>query len=153
MSSLRAEPPPRRAYATYALIAASALVFGYELALGASAGPLLERWGMAGGVHASVVAPRTPADTVGPRQQIRLQASFWYGVSSVASLSGPYSAMIKSKNCVEAKAINDRIARTKEALIFGARVHPPTANAMLQNVGKFEGVMPQVKKQFKCKNF
>ena len=100
-----------------------------------------------------VVAPRTPADTVGPRQQIRLQASFWYGVSSVASLSGPYSAMIKSKNCGEAKAINDRIARTKDALIFGARVHPPTANAMLQNVGKFEAVMPQVKKQFKCKNF
>ena len=100
-----------------------------------------------------VVAPRTPADTVGPRQQIRLQASFWYGVSSVASLSGPYSAMIKSKNCAEAKAINDRIARTKDALIFGARVHPPTANAMLQNVAKFEAVMPQVKKQFKCKNF
>src|SRR5438046_8266917 len=44
-----------------------------------------------------IVAPRTPADTVGPRQQIRLQASFWYGVSSVASLSGPYSAMVKSK--------------------------------------------------------
>ena len=100
-----------------------------------------------------IVAPRTPADTVGPRQQIRLQASFWYGVSSVASLSGPYSAMIKSKNCAEAKAINDRLARTKDALIFGARVHTPTANAMLQNVGKFEAVMPQVKKQFKCKNF
>src|SRR3989442_153975 len=100
-----------------------------------------------------LVAPRTPADTVGPRQQIRLQASFWYGVSSVASLSGPYSAMVKSKSCTEAKAINDRLARTKEALIFGARVHPPTANQMLQNVAKFEAVMPQVKKQFKCKNF
>jgi len=24
---------------------------------------------------------------------------------------------------------------------------------MLQNVAKFEAVMPQVKKQFKCKNF
>ena len=100
-----------------------------------------------------LVASRTPADTIGPRQQIRLQASFWYGVSSVASLSGPYSAMIKSKDCAEAKAINDRIARTKEALVFGARVHPPTANTMLQNVSKFEAVMPQVKKQFKCKNF
>ena len=100
-----------------------------------------------------LVATRTPADTVGPRQQIRLQASFWYGVSSVASLSGPYSAMVKSKSCTEAKAINDRLARTKEALIFGARVHPPTANQMLQNVAKFEAVMPQVKKQFKCKNF
>ena len=100
-----------------------------------------------------LVALRTPADTVGPRQQIRLQASFWYGVSSVASLTGPYTAMIKSKSCTEAKAFNDRLVRTKEALIFGARVHPPTANQMLQNVAKFEAVMPQVKKQFKCKNF
>lgn len=100
-----------------------------------------------------LVAQRTPADTVGPRQQIRLQASFWYGVSSVASLSAPYTAMVKSKSCTEAKAINDRLDRTKEALTFGARIHPPTANAMLQNVAKFEAVMPQVKKQFKCKNF
>jgi len=100
-----------------------------------------------------LVALRTPADTVGPRQQIRLQASFWYGVSSVASLTGPYTAMVKSKSCTEAKAFDDRLVRTKDALIFGARVHPPTANQMLQNVAKFEAVMPQVKKQFKCKNF
>ena len=100
-----------------------------------------------------LVALRTPADTAGPRQQIRLQASFWYGVSSVASLTGPYTAMVKSKSCTEAKAFDDRLVRTKEALIFGARVHPPTANQMLQNVAKFEAVMPQVKKQFKCKNF
>ncbi len=100
-----------------------------------------------------LVAPRTPADTVGPRQQIRLQASFWYGVSSVASLSGPWTAMTKTKSCSDAKAISDRLARTKDALVFGARVHPPTANTMLQNVAKFEAVMPQVKKQFKCKNF
>ena len=100
-----------------------------------------------------LVAPRTPADTVGPRQQIRLQASFWYGVSSVASLSGPWTAMTKTKSCSDAKAISDRLARTKDALAFGARVHLPTANTMLQNVSKFEAVMPQVKKQFKCKNF
>src|SRR5207245_9377684 len=37
-----------------------------------------------------LVAPPSPADTVGPRPQIRLQASFWYGVSSVASLCAPY---------------------------------------------------------------
>ncbi len=100
-----------------------------------------------------LVAPRTPADTVGPRQQIRLQASFWYGVSSVASLSAPWTAMTKTKSCNDAKGISDRLARTKDALVFGARVHPPTANTMLQNVSKFEAVMPQVKKQFKCKNF
>jgi tetratricopeptide (TPR) repeat protein len=100
-----------------------------------------------------LVAPRTPADTVGPRQQIRVQASFWYGVSSVASLSEPYSAMIKSKSCGDAKAINDRIARAKDALIVGAGVHRETVNNMLQNVAKFEAIMPQVKKQFKCTNF
>src|SRR5205809_580125 len=72
---------------------------------------------------------------------------------SVASLSGPYTEMVKSKSCDQAKAINDRIVRTKEALVLGARVHPPTANTMLQNVSKFEAIMPQVKKQFKCKNF
>jgi len=100
-----------------------------------------------------LVAPASPADTVGPRQQIRVTASFWYGVASVASLSGPYTEMVKSKSCDQAKAINDRIVRTKEALVLGARVHPPTANTMLQNVSKFEAIMPQVKKQFKCKNF
>ena len=100
-----------------------------------------------------VVAPRTPADTVGPRQQIRVQASFWYGVSSVGPLFAQYSVMVKSKNCGEAKEVNDWIGRAKEALTLGARVHPPTANAMLQNLSKLEAIMPQVKKQFKCKNF
>lgn len=100
-----------------------------------------------------LVAPRTPADTVGPRQQIRVQASFWYGIASVASLGGPYSEMVKSKSCVNAKTINDRIARSKDALILGARVHPPTVSSMLQNLSRYEAIMPQVKKQFKCTNF
>ena len=100
-----------------------------------------------------LVAPRTPADTVGPRQQIRRQASFWYGVSSVGPLFAQYSVMVKSKNCGEAKNVNDWIGRAKDALIMGAPVHPPTANAMLQNISKLETIMPQVKKQFKCKNF
>jgi len=100
-----------------------------------------------------LVAPRAPADTTGPRQQVRVQASFWFGIASVASLAGPYSAMVKSKRCAEAKAINDRIARTKDALLLGARVQASFANTMLQQLGKFEVVMPQVKKSFKCSNF
>ncbi len=100
-----------------------------------------------------LVAPRAPADTTGPRQQVRVQASFWFGIASVASLAGPYSAMVKSKRCAEAKAINDRIARTKDALLLGARVQASFANTMLQQLGKFEAVMPQVKKSFKCSNF
>ncbi len=100
-----------------------------------------------------LVAPRTPADTVGPRKQIRVQASFWYGLSSTYSLAGPYSEMVKSKSCAQAKEINDRIARTKEALLLGASVSPSFVNQTLQNLGKFEAIMPQVKKQFKCRNF
>src|SRR5712692_9047465 len=46
-----------------------------------------------------VVAPRTPADTTGPRQQIRVSASFWYGLSSVLTLQLPYKHMIDKKNC------------------------------------------------------
>ncbi len=100
-----------------------------------------------------VVALRSPADTVGPRRQIRVQGSFWYGVASVASLSTPYQAMVKSKSCAEAKGINERIVRTKDALMLGAPVHPPTVKAMLENLAKFEAIMPQVKKQFKCTSF
>src|SRR2546426_4672468 len=51
-----------------------------------------------------VVAPRTPADTVGPRKQVRVQASFWYGLSSTYSLTGPYSGMGKSKSCADARS-------------------------------------------------
>jgi tetratricopeptide (TPR) repeat protein len=100
-----------------------------------------------------LVAPRAPGDTVGPRQQIRLQASFWYGVSSVQPLFTEYGVMVKSKSCARAKAVNDWLVRAKRALIFGTRVHPPTVNTMLQNLAKLEAIMPQVKKQFQCSNF
>ena len=100
-----------------------------------------------------LVNPSTSADTVGPRQQIRVQASFWYGLASVATLSAPYGEMVKSKSCTDAKAVHDRIVRTKDALILGSRVHAPTMNAMLQNLGRFEDQMPKVKQAFKCRNF
>jgi tetratricopeptide (TPR) repeat protein len=99
------------------------------------------------------VAPRSPADTTGPRQQVRVQASFWFGIASVASLQDPYRQMVASKSCADAKAIHTRLERTREALVLGARVSPNFANTMLQNLAKFEAVMPQVKKQFRCSNF
>jgi tetratricopeptide (TPR) repeat protein len=100
-----------------------------------------------------IVNPRSAADTGGPRQQVRVQASFWFGIASVASLQEPYRQMVASKSCVDAKAINSRLDRTRGALILGSRVSPNFANTMLQNLAKFEAVMPQVKKQFKCSNF
>ncbi len=101
-----------------------------------------------------IVARRTPADTLGLRQRIRVNASFWFGLASVQTLVPVYQAMVKAKDCGQAKAINDRIARTKEALILGARIHPPTANSQLQTLQRyFEDQMPRVKQAFKCTNF
>jgi tetratricopeptide (TPR) repeat protein len=99
-----------------------------------------------------LVAPRSRADTTGPRQQVRVQASFWFGVASVASLQDPYKRMVASKSCADAKVVQSRLVRTHDALVVGGRVSPTFANTMLQNLGKFEAVMPQVKKQFKCGN-
>src|SRR5207247_34802 len=47
----------------------------------------------------------------------------------------------------------DRFARPKDALVLGASISPGFVNTTLQNLGKFEAIMPQVKKQFKCRNF
>jgi len=101
----------------------------------------------------ATVRPQSPADTTGPRQQVRVQASFWFGLASVASLAGPYQDMIKTKSCEDAKALNDRIARTKEALTLGTPLQPTFVATMLQALAKFEAVMPKVKTQFACKNF
>jgi len=97
-----------------------------------------------------LVVPRAPSDTTGPRQQIRIQASYWYGLSSVLTLKDQYRAMVNSRNCSDVLAVNDRIARTKEALMLGMRVHPPTVNQVLQNLAKFEQQMPTVKQAFAC---
>jgi len=105
-----------------------------------------------------VIAPRSPADTVGPRHQVRINASFWFGLSSVATLNKPYQEMTKLKasdrsRCDKAKAIFDRLARAKAALTLGRRVHPPTADQMLGFVAQYEKAKPQVVKAFKCGNF
>jgi len=98
--------------------------------------------------------PRTPADTLGPKHQVRINASFWYGLSSVLTLNGPYQTMTKAKGaerCVDARAVFDRLARTKTALLVGRRVHPPTADQMLGFVAQYEKAKPNVQAAFKCK--
>jgi len=98
--------------------------------------------------------PRAPADTLGPKQQVRINASFWYGLSSVLTLNGPYQAMTKAKGnarCPLAREVFDRLTRTKAALQLGRRVHPPTADQMLGFVAQYEKAKPQVEAAFKCK--
>ena len=67
-----------------------------------------------------------------------------------AGAPGAYSELVKSGNCTDAKTMSDRIDRTKQALIVGTRVHPPTANQMLQTLAKFEDQMPKVRHVFSC---
>ncbi len=100
-----------------------------------------------------LVAPMGPADTLGTREAVRVQANFWFGVASVASLARPYADMVKAKSCVAAAALNDRIKRTKEALTLGTSVQPSFVNQMLETLAKFAAVMPKVKAQFHCTNF
>jgi hypothetical protein len=98
--------------------------------------------------------PRTPADTLGPKHQVRINASFWYGLSSVLTLNGPYQEMTKAKGasrCIDARTVFDRLSRTKAALLLGRRVHPPTADQMLGFVAQYEKAKPSVQAAFKCK--
>jgi hypothetical protein len=92
-------------------------------------------------------------DAEGPRRQIRVNASFWWGLSSFQTLASAWGPMAASKNCGQAKTFNDRLVRTREALLFGASVHPPTVERLLQGVGRFDEQMPKVRQAFKCSNF
>jgi tetratricopeptide (TPR) repeat protein len=99
------------------------------------------------------VAPRTPADSTGPRFQVRLNASFWYGLSSILTFGKEYEKMTKLKGaarCPGAREVFDRLTRTRQALQLGRRVHPPTADQMLGFVARYEQAKPQVQRSFKC---
>ncbi len=102
----------------------------------------------------TIVAPKTPTDTLGPKYQVRINASFWYGLSSVLTLTGPYTKMTKAKGperCTEARSVFDRLSKTKAAMLLGRRVHPPTADQMLNFVAQYEKAKPSVQAAFKCR--
>ncbi|HYT04386.1 MAG TPA: tetratricopeptide repeat protein [Gemmatimonadales bacterium] len=101
----------------------------------------------------AVVSPRSPADTLGVRQALRTNASFWYGLASMSGLPSEYQAMTKSKSCVQAKAFNEHLDAVRAAFTLGRSVHPPTVDNMLQTLGKFTTAMASVRKAFKCHNF
>jgi tetratricopeptide (TPR) repeat protein len=100
-----------------------------------------------------VVAPKASSDTVGPKQQVRINGSFWYGLSSVLTLNEPYQKMTKAPKatrCEQAREVFGRLTRTKSALQLGRRVHPPTADQMLGYVAQYEKAKPSVQAAFKC---
>ena len=106
-----------------------------------------------------VVAPKNAADTVGPRFQVRLNGSFWYGLSSTLTFGKEYGRVAKltpkdkPPRCDQARDLKDRLLRTKSALQLGRRVHAPTVDQMLGYVAQYEKALPQLGKAFKCANF
>jgi tetratricopeptide (TPR) repeat protein len=99
------------------------------------------------------LAPRSSADTTGGRQQIRVQASFWFGLTSALTLGAPYKSMIDAKSCDQAKNVNDRINRSLQALDLGGRVAPGVAIQMRSILMQYGNQMPKVKQAFKCRNY
>lgn len=105
-----------------------------------------------------VVAPKSASDTLGPRFQVRLNGSFWYGLASVLTFGKPYGEIAKltpkdRDRCDRARALKERLSRTKASLQLGRRVHPPTADQMLGFVSQYEKALPQMGRAFKCPNF
>lgn len=94
-----------------------------------------------------------PSSGSGPKEQIRAQASFWFGVSSTVTLQGPYKHMIDKKSCEEARMINERINRSVAAIDFGGRIAPPVSAQMRGFLNQYAANMPKVKQAFKCTNF
>jgi Tfp pilus assembly protein PilF len=103
-----------------------------------------------------VVAPKSTADTTGPRFQVRLNGSFWFGLSSILTFGKEYARVAKLTpkdrplRCQQYRELQDRLQRAKAALTLGTRVHPPTVQQMLGFVGQYEKALPQMGKAFKC---
>ncbi len=100
-----------------------------------------------------VVGPRRPGETGGLRDAIRTNTSFWFGLASFPTLPVEYQRVTKSKSCSQAKELNDRLTRTRQALQVGRTVHEPTVQKYLETMTKFDAAMASVKTAFKCKNF
>ena len=106
-----------------------------------------------------IVAPKSAADTLGPRFQVRINASFWYGLSSTLTFGKEYGRIAKltpkdrPSRCEQARDLKERLLRTKAAMTLGSRVHPPTAAQMLGFIAQYERALPQLGKAFKCANF
>ncbi len=100
-----------------------------------------------------IVAPRTPADTGGVRERVRVNTSFWYVFAAVPRLGQAYPIMTKSKSCEQARAFNDDLVRTRAAFELGKRVHAESMKPYERPLTQLGDAMPQVRRAFKCTNF
>ena len=83
-------------------------------------------------------------------QQIRVQASFWFGVADAVTLQVPYRQMVESKSCIIKDLVKRRIQRGLDALEVGASVAPAVASQMRNILLQYSSNMPKVSPTFAC---
>jgi len=154
-----AKVDPARQYLTTGYAAADSSLRLAAAVVGLSGGSKLAQAGVYDAAYVwldqllTQLAPRSSADTVGPRYAIRRQGSFWFGLASALSLGAPYQLMVKEKSCDQARTINDRIQRSVQALDLGGSIAPSVAIQMRSILAQYGNQMPKVKQAFKCRNF
>lgn len=84
------------------------------------------------------------------KQQIRVQASFWFGVADALTLQGPYRQMVQSKNCITMELVKRRIQRGLDALEIGASVAPAVASQIRNILLQYSSNIPKVSPAFAC---
>jgi tetratricopeptide (TPR) repeat protein len=99
------------------------------------------------------LTPRSPADTVGPRMALRVQASFYFLVPQLQRVAADYRPMTTSKSCARAKEVYDEHQRLKAALVLARRVSPPYVAQLQPTVTQLDQAFVSVKQSFKCRNF
>ena len=84
------------------------------------------------------------------KQQIRVQASFWFGFADALTLQGPYRQMVESRSCTTTEIVKHRIQRGLDALEVGASVAPTVAGQMRSILLQYSSHMPKFMPAFAC---
>ena len=103
------------------------------------------------------LASESSHHSISQNQQVREQASFWFGVTDELSLQEPYRRLVASRSCNEVKTLNhqiaDRIARGLEALNVGQGVAAGVTGQMRSILIQYKSNLPRVTPAIQCHNF
>lgn len=95
--------------------------------------------------------------SISQNQQVREQASFWFGVTDALSLQEPFRRLAASRSCNEVKTLNhqiaERIARGLEALDVGQSVAAGVAGQMRSILIQYKSNLPKVTPVIHCHNY
>ncbi|PYP64414.1 MAG: hypothetical protein DMD37_02560, partial [Gemmatimonadetes bacterium] len=88
-----------------------------------------------------------------PRRQLAALTSLYFGLASTYSIGPQLQGLSTSKKCDQAPVVNERLQRTRRALLFGGSVAPAAIAQPMQIITRFENFMQQFKRAYHCRNF